>query len=286
MLFCTPKKESRGRGNSTSNTNRSLLGLLAAAAMVLLATGSAQAVAIYSYADMPGAGFTSPGGLSPSHPLGPYAVDGGGGTTVTVTSRSYAAGSTSTVAGEPANMGSHTAGGLCSYGLCYPVDPAVAPGDWWGETGIGGGGIVLNFDQPVSAAGLSLIFTLKPGNPMQGILITAFDSPNNTGQELGTALSASYPFVNSYDPAYESYWYNVRFFVGIELGTAEIRSLLIQNTGGLYTPSIDGYALRAAAVPEPGTALLLGLGLAGLGVAGTRPRRTSGTNSHGSRTGL
>jgi len=254
--------------------NRSLLGLLAAAATVLLAAGSAQAVAIHSYADMPGAGFTSPGGLSPSHPLGPYVLNAGGGTTVTATSRSYVEGSTHIVTSEPANMGSNTAGKLCPLGMCYPVDPAVAPGDWWGESGIGGvGGIVLNFDQPVSAAGLSLIFTLKPGNPMQGIRITAFDEVNNTGRELGSALSDSYPFVNAYDPAYESHSYNLRYFVGIELGTAEIRSLLIQETGGLYTPSIDGYALRAAAVPEPGTALLLGLGLAGLGVAGSPRQR-------------
>ena len=128
MLFCNRKKESRARGNSARSMNRSLLGLLAAAATVLLAAGSAQAVAIHSYVDMPGAGFTSPGGLSPSHPLGPYVLNAGGGTTVTATSRSYVEGSTHIVTSEPANMGSNTAGKLCPLGMCYPVDDR-GPGD-------------------------------------------------------------------------------------------------------------------------------------------------------------
>ena len=255
---------------------RRFLELIGVTTLLLLNSGVAQSLAVHSFAEMPGAGFYSPTDISPNHVLGPYTVTDTAGAEVTLTARNYLEGSPTLVSNDPPTMGSHTAGSLCPIGLCHPVDYAVTPGDWWGQTCIGtADGIVLNFDQPLSAAGLSLIFTLKPGDPMQGILLTAFDEPNTMGQALGTALSDSYPFINAYAPGYERHWYNVRFFVGIELGTAQIRSLLIQQTAGTYTPSIDGYSLRASTVPEPGTAVLLALGLAGLDLAGNSSHSAS-----------
>jgi hypothetical protein len=65
----------------------------------------------------------------------------------------------------------------------------------------------------------------------------------------------------------------------------KIRSELATELTGGGSVQLNSYATLFTVVPEPGTAAMLGLGLAGLGVAGRRRERRDGLGEDDSRHG-
>jgi hypothetical protein len=129
------------------------------------------------------------------------------------------------------------------------------------------GPLTLNFSAPVAAFGLTFAHfapdhVFGTWGAAQPATLFAYEGPNGSGRLLGSVASSGWegPWSASFD------------FVGLWSDSLNIRSVILSGTSEGKTFAVDGYGLSLTPIPEPGTIVFIGLGLAWL-VFGRPPGR-------------
>jgi hypothetical protein len=134
-----------------------------------------------------------------------------------------------------------------------PVVPGQPQGIYNDAPGVFSNGFEFPLVFDFNTVGGSIGAIVDFGVVGAGLMITAFDGPGGTGNNLGSAMTTT------------------EVFIGVT--ASGIRSAIFQNINQASPASwlLDNLTYdTSSSVPEPTTLLLLGLGLAGLGLARNR----------------
>lgn len=132
-------------------------------------------------------------------------------------------------------------------------------------------GIIGVFDSPVAKAGAFFSDTV----PLGDYTITAYDSSSAVIESYTLAYGSSVLPTTSNDPTCDASfpWSGTGcgVFIGFDVGSNMIKSIQFGPSSAYGDAfAIDDFRYASASVPEPSSLLLLGSGLAGLGLWGRK----------------
>ena len=124
--------------------------------------------------------------------------------------------------------------------------------------------------------GLTGTFSLYSGTPGSGVLVHAVAGGVTTDAILPTGVPNTYSAsIGQFDVSQGSYYLEAAYYYDPNYKSGSTYTSLPTGVHGVIGASLEGSATVTPAVPEASTWVMLGLGFAGVGLAGLRQRRTA-----------